>query len=86
MFINPFGRELHQALGDTNMQAGDTRSALAEYNMLTLLEPTNAKYFEQAAFASHKLGDQLQAGKLAARAVELDPDSSASSLVVKEGE
>ncbi len=81
LFINPFGRKLHQALGDTSMRAGDTRTALAQYKTLTVLEPTNAKYFEQAAFASHKLGDAVEARKLAARAVELDPASSARSLV-----
>jgi tetratricopeptide (TPR) repeat protein len=81
LFIDPSSVELHKALGDVSMQAGDTESSLREYTMLTKLEPTNPKHFEDAAFAAHKLGDTKEAQRFAARAVELDPASPARSLV-----
>ncbi len=79
--VDPFSIEFHRALGDTNMKSGDTKGALREYKMLTLLEPENAGHFETAAFAAHKLGDEAQALKYAKEAVKLDPSSSARSLV-----
>ena len=63
------------------MRASDTKAALQEYKMLTKLEPDNAHYFEQAAFAAHKLGDTTLAQELAERAVMLDPASNARSLL-----
>ncbi len=81
LFINPFSVELHQLLGDTSMQAGDTKTALGEYKMLTKLEPDNSKHFENAAFAAHKIGDNKSAQQLARQAVKLDPTSAARSLV-----
>ena len=80
-FIDPFDVNLHAAFGDTSMQAGDTVSALRAYRLLTALEPENAHHFEAAAFAAHKLGESAEALKLARRAIELDPTSSAGSLL-----
>ncbi len=81
LFADPFSVKLHGAMGDTCMQAGDTRAALAEYRLLAELEPGEARHFERAAFAAHKLGDKDMARKLAARAVDLDARSDARSLL-----
>ena len=79
--INPFGVDYHAALGDLNMQLGDTAAALREYTMLTHLEPKNAKRFESAALAAQKLGDREKARSLARKAVDLDPGSSATAIL-----
>lgn len=79
--VDPFSVESHKALGDTYMQASDTALALDEYRMLTRLEPKKAAHFEHAAFAANKMGDKKEAQFLARKAVELDPSSSARSLL-----
>ncbi len=81
LFIDPFSADLHEALGDTCMQIGDTAAALREYRMLTLIEPGDPKHFEAAALAANKLGDTAQAADFARRAVELNPASSVRSLI-----
>jgi Flp pilus assembly protein TadD len=63
------------------MQTNDTALALRHYRMLTRLEPQDARYFEKAAFAANKLGDEQEAQSFARKAIELDPDSSARSLL-----
>ncbi|MGB2987406.1 MAG: tetratricopeptide repeat protein, partial [Phycisphaerae bacterium] len=78
--VDPFSVEVHKALADTCMQAGDTKAALDEYKVLTQLEPDNPKRFEDAAFAAHKLGAGDQAQQFARKAVALDPSSSARTL------
>ena len=60
---------------------GRTETALREYLVLTKLEPANAKHFENAATAAHKLGDTEQAEKLAKQALDIDPASPARSLL-----
>ena len=81
LYIDPFNGGLHQALGDTSMQAGDAAAALREYTILTQIGPTNPTHFESAAYAAHKLGDKEKASQFAQRAVELDPDSGARALL-----
>jgi tetratricopeptide (TPR) repeat protein len=81
LYSDPFSVELHEALGDTNMQVGDTRAALREYRTLAKLEPDNPTHFENAAFAAHKIGDKDLAESLAREALKLDPASGARSLV-----
>lgn len=81
VYIDPFSEQLHRALGDTSMQANDTAGALRAYTMLTRLAPDNARYFESAAFAAHKLGKEADARRFAAQAVKLDPKSSARVLI-----
>ena len=72
---------MHESLGDTNMQSGETKAALREYRILTILEPENARHFENAAFAAHKVGFSTKAQSFALEAVRLDPTSAARSLV-----
>jgi len=79
--IDPSSVDLHQALGDVCMQTGDSEAALREYKTLTELQPTNAKHFEAAALAAHKLGATQQAEALARQALKLDPQSQVRSLV-----
>lgn len=79
--IDPSNIELHQALGDVSMQAGDGEAALREYKTLTVLQPTHAKHFENAALAAHKLGATQQAQDFARQALKLDPQSQVRSLV-----
>ena len=81
LYINPFSAELHEALGQTCMQAGDTDGALRAFTMLTRIEPAQARHFENAAFAANKLGDIDSARTFARKAVELDAESSARSLL-----
>ncbi len=81
LFINPSDTDLHEALGDTSMQVGDNATALREHKMSTALEPGEPRHYEKAAIAAHKLGDATEAKRLAARAVELDPTSSAKALL-----
>jgi tetratricopeptide (TPR) repeat protein len=79
--IDPSNVDLHQAMGDVCMQAGDCEAALREYKTLTNLQPTHAKHFEAAALAAHKLGDADQAQAFARQAIKLDPQSQVRSLV-----
>ena len=79
--IDPSSVDLHQALGDVCMQTGDSEAALREYKTLTELQPTNAKHFEAAALAAHKLGATQLAQALARQALKLDPQSQVRSLV-----
>jgi tetratricopeptide (TPR) repeat protein len=79
--IDPSSVALHQALGDVCMQTGDSEAALREYKTLTELQPTNAKHFEAAALAAHKLGATQEAQALARQALKLDPQSQVRSLV-----
>lgn len=79
--VNPVDAELQQALAETCMLAGQTQAALQAYLILTKVEPKKAKHFEQAAFAAHKLGEKEQSQTFARRAVDLDPQSPARSLL-----
>jgi len=79
--IDPSSVELHQAMGDVCMQSGDSEAALREYKTLTNLQPTNAKHFESAALAAHKLGNAEQAQAFARHALKLDPQSPVRTLV-----
>ncbi len=81
LHIDPSSVDIHNALGATCMQAGRTEAALGEYLTLTQIEPGNAKHFENAATAAHKMGDKEKAEELARRALELDPTSPAGSLL-----
>lgn len=81
LYIDPFSVKLQEVLGDTCLQTGDTHAALEAYAMLTKLEPGKAAHFEKAAAAAHKLGDAAAAQAFAKRAVEIDPASSARSLL-----
>ena len=63
------------------MQVGDARTALAEYTMLTKLEPAVASHFSKAAFAANRLGDREQTKAFAEKAVALDPDAPAKGLL-----
>ncbi len=81
LHVDPFSAALRQALAETCMLAGDTQAALEEYVCLTRLEPQQARYFEQAAFAAHKLGDRERAQELARQAVTLDAQSAARALL-----
>ena len=81
LYLDPFSIKVQEALGDTSLQAGDTKAALDAYTMLTKLEPKKAAHFEKAAIAAHKLGDAVAARGFAEKAVELDPSSSARSLL-----
>jgi len=79
--IDPFNVAYHETLGDVSMQAGDARTALREYRMLTKLEPRTARHFAQAAFAANRLGDEEATRQFAKRAVALDPKSPARGLL-----
>ncbi len=79
--IDPSSIDLHQAMGDVCMQSGDSEAALREYKTLTELQPTNAKHFESAALAAHKLGNAEQAQAFARQALKLDPQSPVRTLV-----
>lgn len=81
LFIDPFSHDLHRSLAQVCMQDGDAAGALRAYRMLTRVEPKNAANFADAATAALKLGDQEEARKFAAQAVELDPDSPAKALL-----
>jgi tetratricopeptide (TPR) repeat protein len=79
--IDPSSIDLHQAMGDVCMQSGDSEAALREYKTLTELQPTNAKHFESAALAAHKLGNAERAQAFARQALKLDPQSPVRTLV-----
>jgi cellulose synthase operon protein C len=81
VFIEPFNPSLHETLAETCVQLNDARCALRQYEMLTKLEPNRASYFEGAALAAKRLGDDALVEKYARRAVELDPKSGARLLI-----
>ncbi len=79
--INPFDVSYHEAYGDVCMQVGDARTALAEFTWLTKFEPDVANHFAKAAFAAKRLGDKAKTRSFAEKAVAIDPDSPAKSLL-----
>lgn len=81
LFIAPFDPDLHDLLGDTNMQAGDTEGALREYKMLSKLQPEKAEPLAKAAFAAQKLGEHDKAVEFARQAVKIDAQSDARALL-----
>ena len=85
LMIAPYEPDYHQTIGDVSMRLGDAKTALESYRMLTRLQPNDAKVFERAAFAAVKLGDKSTAAAFARRAVELDSNSTAASLVTSGG-
>jgi tetratricopeptide (TPR) repeat protein len=81
LYIDPFNTAFLDDLAATCLQVGDTKSALKVYTMLTQLEPLNPRRFEAAAFAAHKLGEVETAHSLAAKALQLDPQSPAGVIL-----
>lgn len=81
LHIDTFGVDVRKKLAATATRAGDTERALQEYELLTRIKPEEAEHFEQAAFAAFKLGQKDRAQRYARRAVELDPQSSAKSIL-----
>jgi Flp pilus assembly protein TadD len=81
LYIDPFGVAIHEALAEVCMMTGDTATALKEFTMLTRIEPDKARHFERAAMAAHKLGDAAAAEQFARKAVSLDPQSPAKTLI-----
>jgi len=84
LYIDPFSEEIHVLLGDVALRLGETETALREYRMLTELDSSNATWFERAAFAAQKMGNKEDALKFARRAVDIDPESTAKSLLPAE--
>lgn len=81
LHVDPFSPGIHLALGDVSARLGDLEAALFAYRMLTLLEPGRAVHFERAAVTAHKLHKESDAQQYARQAVELNPESSARSLL-----
>ncbi len=81
LFIDPFNVDTHSALARVYMQLSDTEGALIEYTMLTAIDPQQATHYERAAVAAHKLGQKDKAIAFAKRAVELNPNSTAKSII-----
>jgi Flp pilus assembly protein TadD len=79
--VRPYDVQLHGQLADVSVQADDAKTALRHYRLLTMIEPENARHYEKAAFAAHKLGDPSESRRLAEQAVKLDPASPAQSLL-----
>jgi tetratricopeptide (TPR) repeat protein len=81
LFADPFNIDVHNALGETALLVDDNEAALRRFDFAARLEPRNPRHFEKAAFAAHKLGRKDEAARFARTAVELDPNSSARSLL-----
>ncbi len=81
LFIDPFSVELHNDLARVYIHMSDTAGALREYTMLTATAPDTVDHWERAAVAAHKLGQEDKAIMFAKRAVELNPNSSAKSII-----
>jgi len=79
--IEPLNPTVHDLFADTLLRSGELDTALEEYLIVTQLEPDKAGPFESAASVAHRLGDSARAAELARRAVDLDPNSTARSLL-----
>ncbi len=81
IYADAFRVETHVRLASLSERLGDKESAIREYKSLCLLEPNNVKHLERAAFALAGANLPTEARDFAARAVALDADSSARSLL-----
>ncbi|MCG3136302.1 MAG: Lipopolysaccharide assembly protein B [Phycisphaerae bacterium] len=79
--IDPYHVATHQQLGRLLTDLNDHPGAIREYLALTLLEPRKATHFNELAFAYQRAGNQEQARQTAEKAVALDPNSSAKTLL-----
>ncbi len=79
--IDPFNVGIHHALARVYIHMSDTAGALREYTMLTAIDPETVDHWERAAVAAHKLGLKDKAVTFAKRAMKLNPNSSAKSII-----
>ena len=85
LYINPFRPQTYRQLAEVLMRDNDTTAAVETYEVLCRLQPDRAQNFADAAFACQKLGQPNKTAHYAAKAVGLDPDSPAKSLLNPEG-
>ncbi|MFQ5490385.1 MAG: tetratricopeptide repeat protein [Phycisphaerae bacterium] len=81
LYINPFNSQTYRKLAQVQMRDNDTAAALETYQVLCSLQPDRAENFAGAAFACRKLGQHAKAADYAAKAVGLDPESPAKTLL-----
>ncbi|MCC7290864.1 MAG: tetratricopeptide repeat protein [Phycisphaerales bacterium] len=83
IFMDLFSPKLHAELAELHQLRGQDAEALAEYEMLTRLQPDEAGHWSRAALTARKLGKDDQAQHYAREAVKRDPNSPAASLLNK---
>ncbi len=81
LYADAFAVKTHVDLADVCERLGDKNTAVREYQALCALEPDEVAHFERAVVALNEIGQREAARKYAKRAVALDPDSSARSLL-----
>lgn len=81
--IDPYSIEIHDRLGRLLMESERFAEAVREFEVLTRLEPQSAKHQGDLAFALHRTGRLAPAREAARRAVELDGNSPARSLLAR---
>jgi len=79
--IDPFNIGYHRALAEIASESRRFADALAQYEMLTQIEPNVATHFASAAIAANRLGRKKLAEKYARRALALDKNTTVKNLL-----
>ena len=81
LHADPLNENAHLRLAEVAMRLSDLPAAIKQYRVLCKIAPQSAKYHERCALAYRKQGNREQMRTFAKRAVELEPASSATSML-----
>lgn len=81
LMIDPYSIDIRTELAQILSRMGQTEGAARQYAILCDLAPDVAQHWSSAAMAYHQIGDRDDAVRCAKRAVEIDPDSPAKTLL-----
>jgi tetratricopeptide (TPR) repeat protein len=79
--IDPLSPDIGEAHANVLMQMGRTDDAIARFRLLCRVKPEEAKFHSACALALFKAGNESEAKSYAQKAVKLDPNSDARSLL-----
>ena len=82
LHVDPYRTDLHERLGALYSRFNRWEDAAVEYEVLSGLEPKRAEHPARLAWCYSRLGQPAEAKEAARRAVRLDPQSPARSLLV----
>ncbi|HRR85128.1 MAG TPA: tetratricopeptide repeat protein [Phycisphaerae bacterium] len=81
LMVAPYDKDTHEALGQLLMREQRFLEAIDAFRVVTQLKPASAEAHSRLAFALYRAGRTEEAKGAAKRAVSLDPQSDAKSLL-----